>query len=119
MYRNVVIVGLSAALLGAGVATLVGGGASGPQSDEGSLRLTGNALVDEQGRPVGACTRVSCNLRWPLDGGDLISEGRLDASGTGTLAVTDGTGDYRGAFGRIALRSSGPRQMTVKVSYAV
>ena len=49
---------------------------------------------------------VGVHLYQPMENGSLVVEGPFEESGTGTFAITGGTGDYSGASGQMILTAA-------------
>lgn len=90
-------------------------------SDEGDTvgdtLVFSNELYDDQnanmvGRSHGSCMRTVVGESWDctftntLENGSLVVTGPFYDDGTGTFAITGGTGDYAGASGQMSLQAS-------------
>lgn len=80
----------------------------------GDLLTFHNELFDETNTEVvgtnqGDCVRIEVGVSWQcrwvnfLDGGSITVEGPFFDAGPSALAITGGTGDYRGARGSMRL----------------
>jgi len=83
----------------------------------GDLLTFHNDLYDESNSDVigsdqGDCVRIEVGVSWEcrwvnvLDGGSITVEGPFFDAGPSALAITGGTGDYRGARGSMRLVSN-------------
>ena len=83
----------------------------------GDLLTFHNDLYDESNTDVvgsdqGDCIRIEIGVSWEcrwvnvLDGGSITVEGPFLDAGPSALAITGGTGDYRGARGSMRLVSN-------------
>jgi allene oxide cyclase len=83
----------------------------------GDLLTFHNDLYDESNSDVigsdqGDCVRIEVGVSWEcrwvnvLDGGSISVEGPFFDAGPSALAITGGTGDYRGARGSMRLVSN-------------
>jgi hypothetical protein len=67
------------------------------------------ANTDEVGSNQGECVRIEVGVSWEcrwvnfLEGGSITVEGPFFDAGPSALAITGGTGDYRGARGSMRL----------------
>jgi hypothetical protein len=90
-------------------------------SDEGDsvgdTLVFSNELFDDQnanmvGRSHGSCMRTVVGESWDctftntLENGSLVVTGPFYDDGTGTFAITGGTGDYAGASGQMSLQAA-------------
>jgi hypothetical protein len=114
MYRNVVLVGLVAGAIGAGVGVLISGSGDEVERVAGQVQYVDGRLVTADGRPAGSCSqaggRLDCELLYPLEEGRVRAEGIVGA-GTSALAITNGSGPYQGAWGRVLVRPAADRRM--------
>ena len=83
----------------------------------GDTLVFSNELYDDQntnlvGRSHGSCMRTVVGESWDctftntLENGSLVVTGPFYDDGTGTFAITGGTGDYAGASGQMSLLAS-------------
>jgi allene oxide cyclase len=83
----------------------------------GDTLVFNNELYDENdadlvGSTNGSCIRTAVGKLWEctftssMENGSLVVEGPFEESGTGTFAITGGTGDYSGASGQMTLAAA-------------
>ena len=83
----------------------------------GDTLVFSNELYDDQnanmvGRSHGSCMRTvvgeswDCTFTSTLENGSLVVTGPFFDDGTGSFAITGGTGDYAGAGGQMSLQAS-------------
>jgi allene oxide cyclase len=83
----------------------------------GDTLVFNNELYDDQdanlvGTTNGSCIRTAVGKLWEctftstIENGSLVVEGPFEDSGTGTFAITGGTGDYSGATGEMTLTAA-------------
>jgi hypothetical protein len=83
----------------------------------GDTLVFNNELYDEQdanlvGSSNGSCIRTAVGKLWEctftnsIENGSLVVAGPFEESGTGTFAITGGTGDYAGASGQMTLTAT-------------
>jgi allene oxide cyclase len=83
----------------------------------GDTLVFNNELYDDKdanlvGSSNGSCIRTAVGKLWEctftnsMENGSLVVEGPFEDSGTGTFAITGGTGDYSGASGQMTLTAA-------------
>lgn len=83
----------------------------------GDTLVFNNELYDDQdttlvGNSNGSCIRTAVGKLWEctftntVENGALVVQGPFSDSGTGTFAITGGTGDYSGATGQMTLTAA-------------
>jgi allene oxide cyclase len=83
----------------------------------GDTLVFNNELYDDKdanlvGSSNGSCIRTAVGKLWEctftnsMENGSLVVEGPFEESGTGTFAITGGTGDYSGASGQMTLTAA-------------
>lgn len=83
----------------------------------GDTLVFNNELYDDKdenliGSTNGSCIRTAVGKLWEctftssMENGALVVEGPFEESGTGTFAITGGTGDYSGASGQMTLTAA-------------
>ena len=83
----------------------------------GDTLVFNNELYDDKdanlvGSTNGSCIRTAVGKLWEctftnsMENGSLVVEGPFEESGTGTFAITGGTGDYSGASGQMTLTAA-------------
>jgi hypothetical protein len=83
----------------------------------GDTLVFNNELYDDTdanliGNTNGSCIRTAVGKLWEctftstMENGSLVVEGPFEESGTGTFAITGGTGDYSGASGQMTLTAA-------------
>jgi len=83
----------------------------------GDTLVFNNDLYDDKdqnqvGSTNGSCIRTAVGKLWEctftstVENGSLVVEGPFEESGTGTFAITGGTGDYSGATGQMTLTAA-------------
>ena len=74
--------------------------------------LYDDADANQIGSTNGSCIRTAVGKLWEctftssMENGSLVVEGPFEESGTGTFAITGGTGDYSGASGQMTLTAA-------------
>src|SRR5215213_7072604 len=83
----------------------------------GDTLVFNNDLYDDKdqnqvGSTNGSCIRTAvgklseCTFTSTVENGSLVVEGPFEESGTGTFAITGGTGEYSGATGQMTLTAA-------------